>query len=175
LSDYLKIPEVARRLDVSEKTARRYIRSAELPSAFIGGAYRVSEEDLDAYVRAAAVTPEEATTHPKARAPLPRDGGAGDRSLRAWRAFLWTLAGDWRETPPQSSREIKPLLSVINSLVNEGIFEDANADTAARGELSLLRLALAKLAEIADGVESDEVAAELRASLKLIPRDRDVA
>jgi excisionase family DNA binding protein len=57
VSEYLKLPEVARRLDVSEQTARRYIKSGALPSVFIGGAYRVGEEDLEAFVEAAKVTP----------------------------------------------------------------------------------------------------------------------
>lgn len=73
MSEYLKIPEVARRLDVSEKTARRYIRSGELPSTFIGGAYRVSEEDLASYQKGAIVTPEELTARPKAPPPLWQD------------------------------------------------------------------------------------------------------
>ena len=67
MSEYLKIPEVARRLDVSEKTARRYIRRGELPSTFIGGAYRVSEEDLASYQKGAIVKPEELTARPKAQ------------------------------------------------------------------------------------------------------------
>jgi excisionase family DNA binding protein len=46
VADYVKLPEVARRLDVSEKTARRMVKSGKLPAVFIGGAYRVSEEDL---------------------------------------------------------------------------------------------------------------------------------
>jgi len=64
VADYLKIPEVARRLDVSEKTARRYVKAGALPSTFIGGAYRVTEEDLEEFVHRAEVTPEEAS--PKA-------------------------------------------------------------------------------------------------------------
>lgn len=71
MGEYLKIPEVARRLDISEKTARRYIRSGELPSAFIGGAYRVSEEDLASYQKGAIVKPEELTARPFGSAPLP--------------------------------------------------------------------------------------------------------
>lgn len=55
--EYLKLPEVARRLDVSEKTARRYVKSGALPSVFIGNAYRVSEEDLEKYLRRAKVQP----------------------------------------------------------------------------------------------------------------------
>ncbi len=48
--DFLKLPEVARRLGISERTARRYVKSGILPSRFIGGAYRVSPEDLEAFL-----------------------------------------------------------------------------------------------------------------------------
>ena len=61
MADYLKIPELARRLDVSEKTVRRYVKAGALPSTFIGGAYRVTEEDLEEFVHRAEVTPEEAS------------------------------------------------------------------------------------------------------------------
>jgi hypothetical protein len=105
----------------------------------------------------------------------PSDSVEQRRYLRAWRVFAWTLAGDWAETPPQSSREIAPLVTAITALVNEGVFEDSNADTAAQGELSLLRLALAKLAKISDEVESAEVAGELRGVLALVPRSRNAA
>ncbi len=64
MADYLKIPELARRLDVSEKTARRYVKRGVLPSAFIGGAYRVTEVDLEAFLHGAEVKPEDAS--PKA-------------------------------------------------------------------------------------------------------------
>jgi hypothetical protein len=93
--------------------------------------------------------------------------------VRAWRSVLWTLALHWGESAPQSSREIVPLLSAINSLVDAGVFEDPNADTSLQGELSLLRLALRKLAEISDAVEDAEVAAEMRGSLALVPDLRD--
>jgi excisionase family DNA binding protein len=61
LADYLKIPEVARRLDVSEPTVRRMVKGGKLPSVFIGGAYRVSEQDLDEYLESARVTPGKGT------------------------------------------------------------------------------------------------------------------
>lgn len=67
MADYLKIPEVADRLDVSEKTARTYVKTGRIPSVFIGGAYRVSETDLEEYLRGARVRPEDQT--PKAQAP----------------------------------------------------------------------------------------------------------
>ena len=55
LADYLKIPDIARRLDVSEPTARRMVKGGKLPSVFIGGAYRVNEEDLETYIENARV------------------------------------------------------------------------------------------------------------------------
>jgi excisionase family DNA binding protein len=58
VADYLKIPELARRLDVSEKTARRYVKAGTLPSTFIGGAYRVTEDDLEEFFRAREVRPK---------------------------------------------------------------------------------------------------------------------
>jgi excisionase family DNA binding protein len=51
----LKLSEVAQRLGISERTARRYVRSGEIPSVFVGGAYRVSEEDLASYLEGARV------------------------------------------------------------------------------------------------------------------------
>ena len=65
MADYLKIPEVARRLDVSEPTVRRMVKGGKLPSVFIGGAYRVSEHDLEDYLESARVIPG------KAQAPQP--------------------------------------------------------------------------------------------------------
>jgi excisionase family DNA binding protein len=57
MAEYLKLTEVARRLGVSEKTARRYVKSGALPSVFIGGAYRVSEGDLEEFLENAKVDP----------------------------------------------------------------------------------------------------------------------
>jgi excisionase family DNA binding protein len=57
MAEYLKLAEVARKLDVSEKTARRYVKSGEIPSVFIGNKYRVSKDDLQEYIRGAKVHP----------------------------------------------------------------------------------------------------------------------
>jgi len=83
VADYLKIPELARRLDVSEKTARRYVKAGALPSTFIGGAYRVTEEDLEAFLHGAEVKPGDAS--PKA----PPDLDAAD--LEDWASEVDTL------------------------------------------------------------------------------------
>jgi excisionase family DNA binding protein len=66
VSRQLKLPEVAQRLGVSEKTARRYVKAGTLPSIFVGNAYRVSEEDLEEYLDRSKVTPG------KASAPSPQ-------------------------------------------------------------------------------------------------------
>lgn len=47
----LKLPEVAQRLGVSQDTARRYVKAGRIPSTFIGNAYRVKEEDLEAFIQ----------------------------------------------------------------------------------------------------------------------------
>jgi excisionase family DNA binding protein len=77
LADYLKIPEVARRLDVSEPTVRRMVKGGKLPSVFIGGAYRVSEADLEEFLENARVTPGKAVASPSQR-PL-FNGGDEER------------------------------------------------------------------------------------------------
>jgi excisionase family DNA binding protein len=69
VADYLKLPEVARRLDVSEKTARRMVKSGSLPAVFIGGAYRISEEALAEYLENAKVEPGKAQAPPSPEQP----------------------------------------------------------------------------------------------------------
>ena len=66
MADYLKIPEVARRLDVSEPTVRRMVKGGKLPSVFVGGAYRVSEADLAEFLENAKVEPGKAPAQPSA-------------------------------------------------------------------------------------------------------------
>ncbi len=46
----LKISEVARRLDVSDKTVRRWIERGELPVHKLGHSIRISEADLSAFL-----------------------------------------------------------------------------------------------------------------------------
>jgi excisionase family DNA binding protein len=81
LADYLKIPEVARRLDVSEPTVRRMVKGGRLPSVFIGGAYRVSEADLEEFLENAKVQPGKAQA-PSTREPSLLDGLEERHQLR---------------------------------------------------------------------------------------------
>jgi excisionase family DNA binding protein len=55
VSGYMKIPDAAQRLELSEKTVRRHVKSGELPSVFIGGMYRISEEGLEAFIESRRV------------------------------------------------------------------------------------------------------------------------
>lgn len=64
MADYLQIPEIASRLDVSDKTARKYVKTGELPSTYMGRSYRVSEEDLQAFIESRRV---EGPKAPKAK------------------------------------------------------------------------------------------------------------
>jgi len=67
VADYVKLPEVAHRLGVSEKTARRMVKAGKLPAVFIGNAYRVSEEDLATYLQRVKVEPGKASAPPSQR------------------------------------------------------------------------------------------------------------
>ena len=107
MADYLKIPEVARRLDVSEPTVRRMVKGGKLPSVFIGGAYRVNEEDLAEYIERARVIPGKAETpsslessllsdleHERRREPKVVTDGAALRGAGRLRAEGFVLIGE---------------------------------------------------------------------------------
>jgi excisionase family DNA binding protein len=55
---FLTIPQVAEKLQVSEKTVRRMLISGELPGYKIGGQYRVGPTELAAWIEDQAITPE---------------------------------------------------------------------------------------------------------------------
>lgn len=87
MADYVKIPELARRLDVSEKTARKYVKTGVLPSSFIGGAYRVTEQDLQDYIEGARFEPGKALAPPSPQPPLLFSGSETEEERRAIEAL----------------------------------------------------------------------------------------
>ncbi len=98
MADYLKIPELARRLDVSEKTARRYIKGGALPSTFIGGAYRVKEEDLEEFLHGAEVKPKAPKAERRSSLePSLFNGLEGERRLSRFSEAIITAAARWGE------------------------------------------------------------------------------
>ena len=178
MAEYLKIPEVARRLDISEKTARRYIKSGVLPSTFIGGAYRVTEEDLEEFLHRAEVKPEDAS--PKAPAPSPEptlfkslEDERRTPSLQSWVLFVETLNESWgpkieRYTQEISDgeravRRIKRLTAtawgaelhqvygaIVESVLQDPLFPDAYG----AGEHARLWRALRDMKELLDRTDS---------------------
>lgn len=48
--EYLTIKDIARQLKMDEKTIRRWIKSGQLPAIELGGKYRVSRTDLNAFL-----------------------------------------------------------------------------------------------------------------------------
>lgn len=55
----LTVAEVAELFRVSSMTVYRLIRNGELPALRVGRSYRVSEEDLQAYLQSQVVDPDE--------------------------------------------------------------------------------------------------------------------
>ena len=49
--ELLTIPDVAKILKMSEKTVRRYIQAGDLIVHEIGGKYRISRTDLNAFLK----------------------------------------------------------------------------------------------------------------------------
>ncbi len=116
MADYLKIPELARRLDVSEKTARRYIKGGALPSTFIGGAYRVTEEDLEEFVHRAEVKPEDAS--PKGRGLLSAEWALSLADEDAFRQAIMNV-------PPQ---DLRGLAEDLVGNYQPRLFEDVRGE-----------------------------------------------
>jgi excisionase family DNA binding protein len=55
--EYLRAPEIARLLDCSERTVRRWIRTKVLSSAKVGGARLVARTELERLLRPAFSDP----------------------------------------------------------------------------------------------------------------------
>ncbi|MBT4626361.1 MAG: helix-turn-helix domain-containing protein [Rhodospirillales bacterium] len=50
-SPFLTIPDIAERLQVSDKTVRKWVKVGDLIAHLIGGQYRISEEDFSLFLR----------------------------------------------------------------------------------------------------------------------------
>src|SRR5215218_1897231 len=134
------------------------VKGGKLPSVFIGGAYRVSEEDLAEYIESARVTPG------KAQAPHSQhslfNGLEEERRLRylqGFRAFVNRLAHSWEDEPPKTSREIAPLFAALTAVVEQGVFDPPEGISPFEGEqLMQLTIGFQRLNEVANKVEQDE-------------------
>jgi excisionase family DNA binding protein len=179
MAEYVKIPGMARRLDVSETTARRYIKTGKLPSIFIGGAYRVTEQDLARYIEAAKVT-----HHPKAEAspssrPLPlfSDGETQEerRAIEALDTHLGKLeeALDRGEMDREAATLHLYIVQVVGPTI-PALMDNVAVDTALRPMaerfLSLSRRVLVEARRL--GVDNGEAEAEAEAVIFELSRYR---
>lgn len=103
MADYLKIPELARRLDVSEKTARTYVKNGTIPSVFVGGAYRVSEKDLANYLHRSEVKPLPKTSAPAGTTNMQSAPGRHEPESSESQAKV-RIGQNWPENPSEQER-----------------------------------------------------------------------
>jgi excisionase family DNA binding protein len=175
---YLSLSEAADALDISERTAYRWIKTGKLRAYKPGRDYWIPESALAELV-------EESEVRPKAPRRSPSEPSFNDvleeerrsRYLNAWRAFVWKLEQRWKEEPPQTSRDIAVVLDTMQALVDEGAFGQPQDQitatdwrTASEGiELQALFLGLQRLNAIADTVKGDETAQQRRELLQAVP------
>ena len=152
MADLLKLTQVARRLDVSERTARRLVKAGVLPSSFIGNSYRVSEEDVEKYLKSVKVSPgdtrQKAPSHSSPAAPE-------DQAAEEWHALAesihtvrrWGSDLFYRDKNLDQGRLAEALANLYEELFSVG-FEryHASRSRGAEEELAELRHALDKLA-----------------------------
>ncbi len=123
MTDYLKLPEVARRLDVSEKTARRMVKSGSLPAVFIGGAYRISKEALAEYLENAKVEPGKAQAPPSPEQP--NFNGLLEEERREsvygpWLELINRYADRWEQKIAQGTLDLGAVNEFIGTLEDFG-------------------------------------------------------
>jgi excisionase family DNA binding protein len=170
LADYLKIPEVARRLDVSEPTVRRMVKGGKLPSVFVGGAYRVSEMDLEKYLEDAKVVP--GGGQGKAQSPLP---DAEQRAVRQHEGLVGS-----HESAARLGRNVAASFANFRKadLERLAIFHDLYASLAKmRGGRDIWGRDPEDLAEATDRLEAaaNFVESALQEHLDLVPQETRLA
>lgn len=56
--EYLTLKQVARQLQVDDKTVRRYIKAGKIPAIEIGGRYRIAPADLRVFLESRRKKPD---------------------------------------------------------------------------------------------------------------------
>jgi excisionase family DNA binding protein len=154
---HLSLSEAADALNISERTAYRWIKSGKLRAYKPGRDYWIPESAIKEAV-------EESLVRPKAPAPSPEQQSFNHllederrlRYLRAWRAFVHNLARRWEQQPPKTEAEITPHFEALTAVVEQGVFEPREASASEGHELMLLTVGFERLNEIANQVEQDE-------------------
>ena len=180
MAEQLKLPEVARRLGVSEKTARRYVKSGTLPSMFVGGAYRVSEEDLEGFLQSAKVTPSGGS--PKAPASSqPSVNGLieVERRLSRFSEAIIAFAARWGESvssPDMNDRERLAIIRTalqLSDVISERV-EDENWEAIPNQERLEIVTTMEQLNAVAEkGVNHLKSSAQTEAERKRFQERRE--
>src|SRR5215212_1012982 len=154
----LSLEDVASRLQVSDQTVRRWIKSGKLAAYKPGLQWRIKPSDLEDFLQARSFpkAPRRSSLEPSLFNGL--EEGRRLRYLRGWRAFVHGLARRWEREPPKTSVEIAPLFEAMTALVEQGVFEPSEASASEGHELMLLTVGFQRLNDIADQVEKDEEA-----------------
>jgi len=153
----LSLDDVASRLQVSDQTVRRWIKSGKLAAYKPGLEWRIKPSDLEEFLRARSSpkAPRRSSLEPSLFNGLEEERRL--RYLHAWRAFVHGLARRWEEEPPKTSREIAPLFEALTAVVRQGVFEPSErVGPSEAHELTLLVLGFERLNEIANKVEQDQ-------------------
>lgn len=132
MAEYLKIKEVAEELEVSPKTARKYIRNGTIPSSFIAGAYKVHRDDLERYLEEARVTPKAAS--PLERPAVPPAGEIEELETDALVGIVRRVSawGQQVAASDATSDELLRELEFIDDTIEEAFREYRTRD--ARGD-----------------------------------------
>ena len=64
MGDFMSLVDVSRRLEVSEKTVRRLVKSGDLPAMLIGQQYRIDSDDLQKFLERSRVTKKSSRAAP---------------------------------------------------------------------------------------------------------------
>lgn len=178
--ELLKLAEVARRLGISEPTARRYVKSGKLPSIYVGGSYRVRDTDIEEFLRQAQVRPGE--NLPKAGAPSSTEPSLNDvleeeRRLEDEAELTVLFRGLARRARliVQRSRREGPSAELGEDAA--ALHAEASALYRLRGRRDIFGTGSEELADAVDAYEEVEgtIQAMLRQDVEATDEERDTA
>ena len=155
---HLSLSEAAEALDISERTAYRWVKSGKLKAFKPGRDYWIPESAIREVVEGSEVRPKgpgRSSLEPSLFNGLEEERRL--RYLRGWRAFVNRLAHRWEDDPPKTSKEIAPLYEALTAVVEQGVFDPPEGISPSEADNLLgLTIGFQRLNEIANKVEQDE-------------------
>jgi excisionase family DNA binding protein len=179
---FLSLGDVAARLNVSEQTIRRWVKSGRLKAYKPGLEWRIAPEDLDEFLEMRSSPKPQASPSPE---PSLNDELDEERRSTAFikvlRAYFWDLRLRWKEQGDKPSPgQIRDALDLLQRLTDHGALE-GSLTPREHSELQLLLNAADKLRPIAEELAAeggttpsrqmvDEVFGELDKQLEKVNR-----